>query len=212
MKFGLLKNLRIPAPEYTPPLLSRMVILLMAGLFIPLVCACADEGNDRALRFDSQPASALGFCFVFGGTAASEDFFRGLRKFETPTGVEFRKGSQSLKYFPQNLTIAINAIGLTCSENSSGKRKTETEPTIEIMNSFELSMYWKQGARLNRVREASSQDLTVMDIPDLMQSPRKVWIYTVSICDEEIPLESHLIAVISSSQGRTVARLSARIR
>jgi len=71
----------------------------------------AEEVRGRELRFASQPAAEGRFCLVFGGTIALDDFLQGLQKRETPTGIEFRRGSRSVAYFPENITIAIDAFG-----------------------------------------------------------------------------------------------------
>jgi len=183
-------------------------VMLVFLIVWPWSLDWAEEVRGRELRFASQPAAEGRFCLVFGGTIALDDFLQGLQKRETPTGIEFRRGSRSVAYFPENITIAIDAFGASCKQ-----KKDPTEPTAEFMSSLHLDVFWKDGVHVKPVREFSQKAPVPKDVDDLTSSlPKmKMWTYALSVHDDGIPLTSHIIVVISSSGGHTVARLSAQI-
>jgi len=81
------------------------------------------------------------------------------------------------------------------------------------MSSLHLDVFWKDGVHVKPVREFSQKAPVPKDVDDLTSSlPKmKMWTYALSVHDDGIPLTSHIIVVISSSGGHTVARLSAQI-
>lgn len=176
----------------------------------------AKANDGRALTFVWQPSTAAGFCFEFSGTLTAEDFFQGIPRTETPGGIEFVKGSRSLRYFPENLEITIHPLGVRCREGSTARSQKDEEPAIELMSALHLEVYWKEGTSMKAVREVSPKALTLEEAGDLIPSnlmtePGKVWTYHLNIKDDQVPLRSHIIVVITSSDGRTIARLSAGI-
>ena len=89
-------------------------------------------------------------CLILYGDVEAGDFFDQLRGRNTTNGIQFRKGSQETKTFPENLIVKIIAVLGTCSVREraaeGGKVSSKNVHLDEdFMRSVTFDGSWKQG-------------------------------------------------------------------
>jgi hypothetical protein len=157
-------------------------------------------------------------CLVLFGNVEAGDFFDHLRGRKTANGIQFRKGAQDVKTFPENLIVRVFAVLGTCSVreraaeggNVSSKNVHLDE---DFMRSVTFDGSWKQGfaekpADLGPVAEGRIRN----PIP-LTNDPNDSdwWEYEFKVRSGGIGLNNALVIVMQSPDGKMVARLSARL-
>jgi hypothetical protein len=157
-------------------------------------------------------------CLVLFGNVDAGNFFDHLRSRKTPNGIQFRKGAQDVKTFPENVIVRVFAVVGTCSVreraaeggNAASKNIHLDE---DFMRSVTFDGSWKQGfaeqpAEFGPVAEGRIRN----PIPLTDDSnDRDWWEYEFKIRSEGVSLNNALVIVMQSPDGKMVARLSARL-
>jgi hypothetical protein len=198
----------IASPSLSPP--SRA-----SGPQFPL-----PEGaqHSKTLPLGMDFLRADNMCLVLFGNVEAGDFFDHLRGRKTANGIQFRKGAQDVKTFPENLIVRVFAVLGTCSVkeraaeggNVSSKNVHLDE---DFMRSVTFDGSWKQGfaekpADLGPVAEGRIRN----PIPLTNDSDDSDWWeYEFKVRSEGIGLNNSLVIVMQSPDGKMVSRLSARL-
>ena len=107
-----------------------------------------------------------GPCFRLAGRVTSGDFFEHLKRIDRESGTIFRRGSDSVENFPDQLTLSFvvhDWYDQTCpprEENPGASRYL----TRAMMSSLHLYLYWKRGVELRPVDNVERQYFAVRQI------------------------------------------------
>jgi hypothetical protein len=193
------------SPSLSPP--SRA-----SGPQFPLLEE-AQHGKTLPLGMDFLRADDM--CLVLYGDVEAGDFFDHLRGRKTVNGIQFRKGAQDVKTFPENLIVKVIAALGTCSvRERAAEAGNVSSKNVHLDDDFMRSVTfdgsWKQGftekpAELGPVAEGRIRN------PIPLTNDRDWWEYEFKVRSEAISLNDALVIVMQSPDGKMVARLSARL-
>src|SRR5215467_12972481 len=145
---------------------SKPVLLVPLLLFLaPCVCAQASrhgkhDGHEKTVwnydggvLFETDGSLPNGVCFRIYGTMSEGEFFDGLRRIDTDTHTEFRRGTETVTKFPDSVKVTFSLRDQLCPPGMQqvGTRKYMTQ---KMLDDLRLSLYWKHGVDLQPVRGA----------------------------------------------------------
>lgn len=139
-------------------------------------------------------------CVVLVASMHSGEYFAGLERRETATGVEFRKGSRQVQEFPEVLTVEILALVVPCSRDTKlGALEIAFCPSA-FLDNLRFDANWQRDGEL---RPVESLSVRVM---------RPVWAelddhreYRLTLRSRGVPLTDHLILSLLSEEGTKIA-------
>jgi hypothetical protein len=184
-----------------------LILSLVAWLFCTCVLGYGGEkgkqkygriifgGYDIAKRSD--------ICLVFNASMTSGDFFEGLQRKDTTDGSLFYKDSRRVDHFPDEVTFEIRIDAAKCNNGTSGVLLSPD--ASDIVKSLQFDSAWKEGFNI------FPADIISMELLQGRQpssSNRKTWHCKLRIRSKDIPLTSHLVVTIRSSESETVSRVS----
>lgn len=168
-----------------------------------------------ALRVDRR-------CVLLGAFLTAGDFFEGLKRVETHSGTEFRKGSSVVQHFPELITVKIRAHVEECTDAPPQSPLTDS-PNPFKLSSLRFSAQWKSGLRLRPVEnmtfegcQTAQSQLDTTSVLLLKQMGihdpgAKTWICELSIHEHGVPLTDHLILTVARQDGTGPLRFSAQL-
>ena len=160
-----------------------------------------------------------GPCFRLAGRVTSGDFFEHLKRIDRESGTVFRRGSESVENFPEQLTLSFvvrDWYDQTCplrEENPGAARYL----TRAMMSSLHLYLYWKRGVELRPVENVERQFFAVRQIiphaaAQVHDLPEKLeWTYEYIVPSAGVPLTDSLVLVLRDDENHIVARVAARL-
>jgi hypothetical protein len=160
-----------------------------------------------------------GPCFRLAGRVTSGDFFDHLKRIDKESGTIFRRGSETVENFPDELTLSFlvhDHYDQTCpprEENPAAPKYL----TRAMMSSLHLYLYWKRGVELRPVENVERKFFTVRElIPRAAAQahglPEKFeWAYEYVIPSAGVPLTDSLVLVLRDGENHIVARVAARL-
>ena len=174
------------------------------------------EGGLFAITNGSIPQ---GPCFRLAGRVTSGEFFDRLKRIDKESGTIFRRGSENVETFPEQLTLTFvvhDHYDQTCPprvENSSAPKYL----TRAMMSSLHLYLFWKRGVELRPVENVERKYFGVREIipeaaaraHDLPQ--RLEWLYEYIVPSAGVPLTDSLVLVLRDAENHIVARVAARL-
>src|SRR5262249_25897491 len=138
-----------------------------------------------------------------------------LKRFDTPEGVVFRRGSEKVETFPDRVTLGFIVRDHPCSIDLQSVA-THGYLTRSQMSSLKLSLYWKHGVELRPVGRAepkyfSVDPIKVQAVGRTELPERLVWSFEFSIPAAGVPLTDSLVLIFREADGRIAARVAARM-
>jgi hypothetical protein len=160
-----------------------------------------------------------GPCFRLAGRVTAGDFFEHLKRIDKDTGTIFRRGSDNVENFPEQLTLSF-AVHDHYDQTCPPRAETANTPkylTRAMMSSLHLYLYWKRGVELRPVGEVKANYFAVRPlIPQAAARahnlPEKFeWSYEYTVPSAGVPLTDSLVLVLRDADNRIVARVAARL-
>jgi hypothetical protein len=165
-----------------------------------------------------------GPCFRIEGRVAAPGFFDNLKRIDDDMGATFRRGSENVTQFPNQVflqLIVYDHYDSTCPpqvENTSGAPYL----TRAMMASMHLYLYWKHGVELRPIQNAVPKYFSVDPRPLTAtaraavangepMSERLSWSYEFSVPSADVPLSDSLVLVLRTADNRIAARVAARM-
>jgi len=156
-----------------------------------------------------------GPCLTIRGAVTAPGFFDGLKRRETTRGIEFRRGTDVVRFFPEELSVRIFIREFPCHIGL-----TEVSPllaTPEVMSSLRFDGFWKRGLAMRPVEtltlwrffQRKEQPTTLVGVPVTIRLD--TWVYDLTVFSKGVPLTDHLILEIFGKDGRRLARVSVRL-
>jgi hypothetical protein len=191
-----------------------------------IVCATTAFAGDKSVwsyeggLFVMTNGSLLnGPCFRLAGRVTSGDFFDHLKRIDKESGTIFRRGSENVENFPDQLILSFlvhDHYDQTCpprEENPGGPKYL----TRAMMSSLHLYLYWKRGVELRPVGNVERKYFTVRQIipqaaARVHDLPEKLeWVYEYVVPSAGVPLTDSLVLVLRDDENHIVARVAARL-
>ena len=171
---------------------------------------------DAGIVFATDGSLPGGACFRVSGVADAPEFFVNLKRINDETGTVFRRGTETITHFPEELLLSFEIHDEPCTP---GLREVEarTYLTREMMSTLRLSFYWKRGVELRPVKNITEVRSSVEPIVPYAASlaselPKRFeWSYQMTVPSKGVPLTDSLVLVFRAPGGRIAARVAARL-
>jgi len=131
----------------------------------------------------------------------ADQFFKGLRERETPSGPEFSKDKKLIRSFPDRIVVDVEATVYRCTP-----RPDEIIPpdyAYGLMTGASFKASWKEGAE--------TQAAPVLFIEE-RHRPGLRWDYFFQLPARDVPLTDRLLVDISFRHGISQTRLEANLK
>jgi hypothetical protein len=170
---------------------------------------------DGGVILETDGSIAGGPCFRVAGRISAPQFFDNLRRFDTPNGVVFRRGTQTVDTFPDQVTLGFIVQDHPCSIDLHSV-STRGYLSRSQMSSLKLSLYWKHGVELRPVTHVQAKYFSIDPIKvhpvGNVELPEKlVWSFEFSVPGKDVPLTDSLVLIFREQDGRIAARVAARM-
>jgi hypothetical protein len=204
---GKLEELRLERQNSMLTLRPKQSILFLP-ICIALLC---QNGHARQRPQKYEKSIFLGLthiqttdgCLTMGATVSATDFFTNLRKVQIDGTVEFRKASDVITSFPENMSVSLRASEFAFERNCRDKSApVEALGASALMKSLQFQTFWQRGSE---TRPAII--LSVKRVPN----PLIFGSYILSVRSADVPLTDHLIVRILDGTGRNVVSFSAAL-
>lgn len=160
-----------------------------------------------------------GPCFRLAGRVTSGDFFERLKRIDRESGTIFRRGSDSVESFPDQVTLTF-VVHDWYDQTCPSREENPDAPkylTRAMMSSLHLYLYWKHGVELRPVEKVERKYFGVRDLIPAAAAqahglPEKLeWAYEYVVASAGVPLTDSLVLVLRDAENRIVARVAARL-
>lgn len=157
-----------------------------------------------------------GACFRLSGNVTAPGFFENLKRVDDAEGTTYRRGPETVTYFPEELDVTFSIRDAPCS---LALEETTARPALtrEMMSSLRLQLFWKHGVALREIGNARIIEGAIKALEpyaaDLAKElpPRYEWFYSLKVRSADVPLTDSLVFVVETPDGRTAARVAARL-
>ena len=201
------------------------IALTIALLCFPLKSLASPPRDKNTWNYDGGISLVTngsipdGPCFRISGRVTAPGFFDNLKRIDTDKGAIFRRGSETVTSFPDQILLTFivrDHYDQTCParvENTASSKYL----TRAMMSSLQLFLYWKHGVDLRPIENAESKYFSVdpiipyaaarvHDLPERFQ-----WSYEYAVPSTGIPLTDSLVLVLRTPDRHIVARVAARL-
>jgi hypothetical protein len=194
------------------------ILLLLACLPMVVAPAVRDKSvwsYDGGVILETDGSISGGPCFRVAGRIYAPGFFDNLKRFDTAEGAEFRRGTDRVKTFPEQLSLGFIVRDHPCSIDLQSVA-TRGYLTRSQMSSLKLSLYWKHGVELRPVigvepKYFSVDPIRVQAVGRADLPERLVWSFEFSVTGAGVPLTDSLVLIFREPDGRIAARVAARM-
>jgi hypothetical protein len=141
-------------------------------------------------------------CIVFQVFFISGQFFSGLRRFETSSGLVFKKGPETYRTFPDRLIVDVQATAYRCS----GVRGRIPPPDLGggLLGALSFQLKWRAGSEMQIASLVSTQTRH--------RPPGIRWDYFLELSAKDIPLSDSLLIDVVARDHIHLTRLTADLK
>jgi hypothetical protein len=198
------------------------LLIALALAFLAPTCVAGDKtvwNYEGGLFVITNGSIPNGPCFRLAGRVTSGDFFDHLKRIDKESGTIFRRGSDTVENFPDQLTLTFlvhDHYDQTCpprEENPDAPKYL----TRAMMSSLHLYLFWKRGVEMRPVENVERKYFAVREvIPEAVAQahdlPEKLeWAYEYVVPSAGVPLTDSLVLVLRDQENHIVARVAARL-
>jgi hypothetical protein len=158
-----------------------------------------------------------GPCFRVSGHVTASHFFDNLKRFDDEeNGAIFRRGSETVTTFPEELLLTFMLYDLPCSVEYL-RTSSQRYLTRAIVSSLRLNLYWKRGVDMRPIKNVTADNFVVKQVKPYIASSaqdlpeRFEWFYQLVIPSAGVPVSDSLVLIIRTPDGRIAARVAARM-
>jgi hypothetical protein len=152
----------------------------------------------------AEPARVRNACVVFGGGLSAGDFFEGLVRTETASGVHFQKESKEVTTFPDSLLLEV-----TADVHRSCKPPWGREGPYLQRNLMDTVAFKAQWNRDSSMREVDS--FSVERHQPVWDESGNRYEYALRLKSAGVPLADELILSVSVERGAELARIRIKL-
>jgi hypothetical protein len=171
---------------------------------------------DGGIFLETDGSLPNGVCFRVAGRVTSASFFDNLKRFDTDNGTLYRRGSEAVTQFPDQVKLSFAVHDRSCSTGLQTVG-TRTYLTREMMSTIQLSLYWKHGVDLQPVKKITEKNYSVEHVTPFATNlaselpERFIWEYEMVIPSAEIPITDSLVLIFRTPDNHIAARVAARM-
>jgi hypothetical protein len=171
---------------------------------------------DGGVLFQTDGSALGGACFRLSGRLTAPQFFDDLKRIDDDSGTQYRRGTEILTQFPDQLLLSFVIRDFPCP-NQLQQTGSRTYLTRALVSSMHLYLYWKRGIDLRPIEKVSDEHFSVERVVPFAaelsaQLPERLeWFYQLAIPSAGVPLTDDLVLVLRGSDGRIAARVAARL-
>jgi len=171
---------------------------------------------DGGVFFATDGSLPNGVCFRVSGNLDAPDFFLNLKRINDEKGAIFRRGTETLSHFPDELFLSFEIHDQPCTP---GLKETVAHAylTPEMIGTLRVSFYWKRGVDLRPARNITELHAAVEPVVPYAanlasQLPKRFeWSYQLAVPSKDVPVTDSLVMVFRTADGRIAARVAARL-
>ena len=171
---------------------------------------------DGGVFFATDGSLPNGVCFRVSGHIDAPVFFLNLKRINDEKGTIFRRGTETLTHFPDELFLSFEIHDLPCTP---GLKETVAHAylTPEMIGTLRVSFYWKRGVDLRAAKNVTELHAAVEPVVPYAanlssQLPKRFeWSYQLAVPSKDVPLTDSLVMVFRTTNGRIAARVAARL-
>jgi hypothetical protein len=226
---GVLRSRVQANAVFAAALILSGLLATSVGIALPLAAAPLPK-NEKAvwnyeggLFLQTNGSVPNGPCFRISGHVAAPKFFDNLKRIDTEMGATFRRGSENVTQFPDQISlqfVVFDHYDATCPpqvENTSG----EPHLTRAMMASMHLFLYWKHGVELRPITDVVPKYFSVDPIMPTASAraashggavaEKLAWSYEFAVPSAGVPLGDSLVLILRTADNRIAARVAARM-
>src|SRR5713226_823278 len=115
---------------------------------------------DGGVLFQTDGSAPGGACFRLSGRLTAPQFFDGLKRIDDGTGTQYRRGTEILTQFPDQVLLSFVIRDFPCP-NQLRQTGSRTYLTRSLVSSMRLHLYWKRGIDLRPIEKVSEEHFSV---------------------------------------------------
>ncbi|MGB8542114.1 MAG: hypothetical protein WCD49_10815 [Candidatus Acidiferrales bacterium] len=191
-------------PGFLPRTMLRIVNISAALLILPSAFGQAPPPiveYKEVVPISSGQIRDGKICVNFNPVMTAGDFFDGLERRETASGDEFRKSSQVVRNFPEQITVQVQTFITVCDADIY-----TAAPLPPFFNGIQFKAQWKRGLAMRAVSQ-----VTVQRVIFASEDGNNRLMFLLKIRDHDVPLTDHLIISVLSQQGKLLSRMSGKL-
>ena len=171
---------------------------------------------DGGIYFETDGSLSEITCFRVSGHASAPHFFENFKRIDDEHGTQYRRGHEVVTEFPEELHVPLVIFDFPCASQLDhlGPRRYLTQ---DMMRTLRFSFYWKRGLELRYIenfrREAATAEPVEPYNTEIKEelAKRYRWFLEFTIPSAGVPLMDRLVLIIRTPDGRTAARVAARL-
>jgi hypothetical protein len=171
---------------------------------------------DGGVLFETDGSLSNGACFRVSGRLDARDFFDNLKRVDTDGGTVFRRGSETVTKFPEMLLVSYVIRDQPCTLGLE-KVAAPVYLTQKMVESLQLSLYWKHGVDLQPLKNVKELHTRVDRIAPYATAlaaelpSRYEWSYQLVVPSDGVSLSDSLVLIFRPAGDRIAARVAARL-
>ena len=213
-----------------------LACLLIVGLFFPgpdVRLATAQSTAQTKTQSKAQPTiwnydggmvmmsdGSLpdGPCFRISGKFTAPDFFDGLKRLDSNSGIVYRRGNDVVTNFPEQLHLTFVMYDMPCDDKlqHAGSR---IYLSASSMSTLRLSFFWKRGMDMRpatgiQPKNFEAKPIAPYAVALAKELPEKFeWWFEYDVPSEGVPLTDSLVIILRTADhhDRIAARVAARM-
>ena len=145
-------------------------------------------------------------CFFFVANMTGGGFFSGLERLKTAEGIVLRRGTQSLKYYPEQIAVDIEGRAFECQT-----RMASAAPPVNTWNFMKLLWFkagWQRDLQLQPAEKLRYDTFEPVWWPP---AANHSWTYHLTMRAKGVALTDDLLIVVLSDEGKELVRLAGNV-
>jgi hypothetical protein len=171
---------------------------------------------DGGILFETDGSLSDITCFRLSGRATAPNFFENFKRIDDEHGTQYRRGQEVVTEFPEELDFSFVIRDIPCPIQflEPGPRRYLTK---EMMQTLRFSFYWKRGVELRHIENSKRESARAEPVEPFNTENKEElvrryrWFLEFTIPSAGVPLTDRLVLVIRTPDGRTAARVAARL-
>jgi hypothetical protein len=171
---------------------------------------------DGGIFFETDGSLSEITCFRVSGRAGAPHFFENFKRIDDEHGTQYRRGQEVVTEFPEELHVPLVIFDFPCASQLDhlGPRRYLTQ---DMMRTLRFSFYWKRGLELRHIENFRQEAATAEPVEPYNTeikeelAKRYRWFLEFAIPSAGVPLMDRLVLIIRTPDGRTAARVAARL-
>jgi hypothetical protein len=171
---------------------------------------------DGGIFFETDGSLSEITCFRVSGRAGAPHFFENFKRIDDEHGTQYRRGQEVVTEFPEELHVPLVIFDFPCASQLDhlGPRRYLTQ---DMMRTLRFSFYWKRGLELRRIENFRQEAATAEPVEPYNTeikeelAKRYRWFLEFTVPSAGVPLMDRLVLIIRTPEGRTAARVAARL-